>query len=182
MPNRLIQIKSSGKKGGVSFNPTTPQPWGPGDTVTWQNTDIIQHWPTPKTGPAWFNQAINPNITSLPVSVPQNTDYFCKLHPTETGSIQVSGAPQIVELTIVAGSLPNATINVNDSVFWLNNTSDNYQLYYTDPKTGSQVRWGVPPDPLPPHQPSSQVVFPKSGPFAYQCKLHPGQKGTITVL
>jgi plastocyanin len=179
MAIKPIVIKSSGKKGSAGFSPT-PLSASPGDTVTWQNTDIIQHWPTPKTGPAWFNQAINPNITSLPVSVPQNTDYFCKLHPTETGSIQVSGAPQIVELTIVSGSLPNATINVNDSVFWLNNTSDNYQLYTI--VSGNQIPWGVPPDLLPPHQPSSQVVFPKSGIFAYQCKLHPGQKGSITVL
>lgn len=179
MPNRLIKIQSSGKKGAASFNPT-PQPAGPGDTITWQNTTSIQHWPTPNTGPAWFNQAINPGVTTLPVSVTQNTNYSCKLHPTEKGSIQVSGAPQIVKLTIVAGGLPSKTINAGDSVFWLNDTSDKYQLYTI--VAGNQKPWGVPPDPLPPHQPSSQVVFPKSGIFTYQCKLHPGQKGTITVL
>jgi len=179
MPNRLIKIQSSGKKGAASFNPT-PQAAGPGDTITWQNTDIIQHWPTPNAGPAWFNQAINPGVTTLPVSVTQNTNYSCKLHPTEKGSIQVSGAPQIVRLVIVAGSLPSKTINAGDSVFWFNDTSDKYQLYTI--VAGNQKSWGVPPDPLPPHQPSSQVVFPNSGTFVYQCKLHPGQKGTITVL
>lgn len=180
MANQLVTIQSSGKKGPAAFSPT-PVTASPGDTVTWQNTDIIQHWPTPTTGPAWFNQAINPNITSLPISVPQSTNYFCKLHPTETGSIQVPGAPQIVRLVIVAGSLPNATINANDSVFWFNDTSGDYQLYYTD-SGGKQIRWGVPPDKLGPKQTSSQVVFPKSGIFPYQDKLHPGQKGTITVL
>jgi len=180
MPNRLITIQSSGKKGAASFNPN-PQAAGPGDTFTWVNSDIIQHWPTPSTGPAWFNQAINPNVTTLPVSVPQNMNYFCKLHPTEKGSIQVSGAPQIVRLVIMAGTLPSQTINAGDSVFWLNNNPpDKYQLYTI--VSGNQKRWGVPPDPLPPHQPSSQVVFPNSGIFVYQCKLHPGQKGTITVL
>jgi len=177
----IVINSSGGKKGSAGFSPT-PQSISPGDTVTWRNKDIIQHWPTPKTGAAWFNQAINPNITSVPVPVAQNTDYFCKLHPTETGSIQVGGAPQIVKLTIVAGSLPNATINANDSVFWFDNTPEDYQLYYTDPKTGKQVRWGVPPDTLLPQGTSSQVVFPNSGVFPYQCKLHPGQKGTITVL
>jgi len=179
MAAQNIAIKSSGKKGSAGFVPASLNA-SPGDTVAWTNNDIIQHWPTPNAGPAWFNQPINPSITSVPVSVPQTTSYFCKLHPTEKGSIQVGGAPQIVKLTIVAGSLPSKTINANDSVFWFNDTNDNYELNY-NPGTGD-VPWGKPPYPLPPHQPSSQVVFPKSGIFPYQCKLHPGQKGTITVL
>jgi plastocyanin len=179
MANQQVTIKSSGKKGSAGFSPT-PLPIGPGDTVSWKNQDIIQHWPTPTTGSPWFTSAINPNITSLPVSVLQNTDYFCKLHPTEKGSIQVGGAPQIVKLTIVAGSLPSKTINANDSVFWFNDTNDKYELNY-NPGTGD-IPWGRPPYPLPPKKTSSQVVFPKSGSFTYHCKLHPGQTGTITVL
>ena len=180
MPNQPVLIKSSGKKGGVTFSPSPVNP-SPGDTVTWTNNDIIQHWPQPTAGPPWFTSAINPTITSLPVSVLQNTDYVCKLHPTtEKGSIQVAGAPQIVRLTIVPGSLPSKTINANDSVFWFNDTHDKYQLYTI--VSGNQIRWGVPPDPLPPKGTSSQQVFPNPGIFVYQDKLHPGQKGTITVL
>jgi plastocyanin len=181
MANQQITIKSSGKKGSAGFSPT-PLKASPGDTVAWVNQDVIQHWPTPNSGPAWFNQAINPNITSVPISVPQTTDYHCKIHPTEKGSITVAGAPQIVKLTIVAGSLPSKTINANDSVFWFNDTNDKYELVYNPPAPAQPVRWGVPPDPLPPKQTSSQVVFPKAGSFTYHCKLHPGQKGTITVL
>lgn len=181
MASKQITIKSSGKKGSAGFSPN-PLAASPGDTVAWINQAAIQHWPTPNTGPAWFNQAINPGVTSMPISVAQSTDYHCKIHPTEKGSITLAGAPQIVKLTIVAGSLPSKTINANDSVFWFNDTHDSYQLYYTDPVTKKQISWGVPPDPLPPKQPSSQVVFPKSGTFPYQCKHHPGQKGTITVL
>jgi len=191
MGNQLIKIQPAGKKGALAtFNPT-PQPASLGDTITWQNQDLIQHWPNPTTGPAWFNQAINPGVTTLPISVTQNTNYSCKLHSAETGSIQMGGAPQIVRLVIVAGSLPNARIKANDSVFWFNDTSDTYQLFPIDPKTGKQlidpatgnpVFWGVPPTLLGPKQQSSQVVFPKSGTFPYECKRHPGQKGTIIVL
>jgi len=113
------------------------------------------------------------------VSTTANVNYFCKLHPAETSFIQAS-TPEIVRLVIVSGSLPSKTINRNDSVFWFNDTPDKYQLYTIVP--GNQIPWGVPPDPLPPKQPSSQVVFPNSGIFVYQCKLHPGQNGTITVL
>lgn len=177
-----VAIKSSGKKGTGTFSPSPLQAKG-GDTVAWTNNDVIQHWPTPKTGPAWFNQAINPNATSplVPVS---NTDYFCKIHPNETGSIQVAVAPQLKELTIVpGGSLPSAQVNGNDSVFWLNNTTQNHQLVYNSP-TGP-VPWGQPPTPLSPRTTSSQVLFPNPSTatqvYNYSCTIHPSEKGTITV-
>lgn len=181
MAAQNIAIKSSGKKGAAGFSPN-PQATSPGDTVAWTNNDIIQHWPTPDTGPAWFTAAINPSITSVPVAVPQSITYHCQLHPAETGAINVGVAPQIVRLVIVAGgSLPDATINKNDSVFWFNDSPDGHQLYYTN-ASNQQIPWGVPPSTLPPQQPSSQVVFPNSGPFPYKCKLHPTETGTITVL
>jgi plastocyanin len=180
MANQQVKIQSTGKKSPASFTPS-PVVAKVGDTVTWVNQDTIQHWPQPKTGPAWFASAINPAATSspVPVTTTANVNYFCKLHPSETSFIQAS-APEIVRLVIVAGSLPNKTINRNDSVFWFNDTPDKYQLYTI--VSGNQIPWGVPPDPLPSKQPSSQVVFPNSGIFVYNCKLHPGQKGTITVL
>lgn len=182
MANQTVTIKSTGKKSPASFSPSPVQP-KVGDTVTWNNTDAIQHWPQPTTGPAWFAGPINPGSTSSPPipapSTPVPVDYFCKLHPAEKSYIQ-SGSPEIVKLTIVAGSLPSKTINRNDSVFWFNDTSDKYELYY-NPGTGD-IPWGKPPYPLPPKQPSSEVVFPSPGIFVYQDKLHPGQKGTITVL
>ena len=95
--------------------------------------------------------------------------------------------PKIHKLTIVAGgTLPSATINGDDSVFWFNNTTQNHQPQYA----GSPKPWGAPPSPLPPQKSSSQVVFPnptkgKKGTkqiFNYFCSLHPTEKGTITVL
>ena len=180
MANQQVTIKSTGKKSPASFTPS-PVVAKVGDTVTWVNKDTIQHWPQPTTGPAWFAGPLNPNATSPPISVSStaNVSYFCKLHPNETSFIQAS-VPVIVKLTIVAGSLPSKTINRSDSIFWLNDTNDKYELYTI--VAGNQIPWGVPPNPLPPHQPSSQVVFPNPGIFVYQCKLHAGQKGTITVL
>jgi len=100
--------------------------------------------------------------------------------------------PKINKLTIVTGgSLPSATINGDDSVFWFNNTAQNHQPQYKPP-AGPAVNWGVPPSPLPPQKSSSQVVFPnptkgKKGAkqvFNYTCSVagHGAEKGTITVV
>lgn len=182
MANQQVTIKAGTTKGGPATLTPSPVVAKVGDTVTWVNQDTIQHWPQPSTGPAWFTSAINPGNTSspaVPVTTNLNVSYFCKLHPSETSFIQ-AGSAEIVRLVIVSGSLPSKSINRNDAVFWFNDTPDKYQLYTV--VSGKQIPWGVPPDPLPPKQPSSQVVFPNAGIFVYQCKLHPGQKGTITVL
>jgi plastocyanin len=182
MANQQVTITPATTKGGPATLTPSPVVAKVGDTVTWINKDTIQHWPQPATGPAWFTSPINPNNSSsppVPVSTTANVSYFCKLHPSETSFIQAS-APEIVRLVIVSGSLPSKTINRNDAAFWFNDTPDKYQLYTI--VSGNQIPWGVPPDPLPSKQPSSQVVFPNPGIFVYQCKLHPGQKGTITVL
>lgn len=89
--------------------------------------------------------------------------------------------PQIVKLTITAGAaLPSATINTGDSVFWYNDTDQPYQLVY---KSGeSEVHWGDPPWPLPPHLSSSQIVFGTAGSYSYTCTAPPNiQGGTIKV-
>jgi plastocyanin len=89
--------------------------------------------------------------------------------------------PKIVKLTISpGGSLPSASINTSDSVFWFNNTTENHQPVYT-PSGGSPVNWGVPPSPLPPQKESSQVVFSTPGTYVYKCTLHTTETGTITV-
>src|SRR5437763_16921267 len=91
--------------------------------------------------------------------------------------------PKIVKLTISpGGTLPSASINASDSVFWFNNTTESHQPVYTPPLPASPVNWGAPPSPLPPQKESSQVVFPNTGTFTYTCALHATEKsGTITV-
>lgn len=89
--------------------------------------------------------------------------------------------PKIVKLTIsTGGSLPSASINTSDSVFWFNNTTQDHQPYYT-PSGGSAINWGVPPSPLQPQKESSQVVFSTPGTYVYKCTLHANETGTITV-
>lgn len=89
--------------------------------------------------------------------------------------------PQIVKLTITTGAaLPSAKINKGDSVFWYNDTAQEYQLVYTS--GGNQVHWGDPPWPLPSHRSSSQIVFATAGSYSYTCTAPPNIKGgTITV-
>lgn len=92
---------------------------------------------------------------------------------------------KLVELTIQSvGSLPSATVNGNDSVFWLNSTDQDHQLVYNSPN--GPVPWGQgqPPGPICPGKTSSQVVFPNPSTqqvYSYSCTLHSGETGTITV-
>jgi hypothetical protein len=95
--------------------------------------------------------------------------------------------PKIVKLTLTKGAaLPSATINTGDSVFWFNDTDQAYQLVYNG--GGTEVHWGNPPWPLPPHQSSSQVVFTlpsntSQAQYRYTCTAPPNiQGGTITVV
>lgn len=91
----------------------------------------------------------------------------------------------LIKLTINMGEpLPSATIDAGDSVFWFNNTSESYRLVYNQTNPSEAIRWGTPPDPLPPQGVTSQVVFPgaeTTEKFVYTCLDHPDDKGTITV-
>ena len=100
--------------------------------------------------------------------------------------------PNIVRITISPGGegtsvFPaDTTISVHDSVFWFNDTSANHQPAYQPPTAvgqppASPILWGPPPDPLPPQQTSSQVVFTTAGTYPYFCTIHTEETGTITV-
>jgi plastocyanin len=93
--------------------------------------------------------------------------------------------PKIVQITIASGAggsavFPSTAIQTNDSVFWVNNTSQQHQPTFK-PASGQPIPWGAPPSPLPPNQSSSQVVFDTAGIFNYYCSLHPNETGQITV-
>jgi plastocyanin len=76
------------------------------------------------------------------------------------------------------------TINLNDSVFWGNNTSE---AHWPAPDGGQDNQWLT--QPIPAHGESPQVVFDstptgKTASFPYHCAKHPysaSEKGVITV-
>jgi plastocyanin len=60
-----------------------------GDTIEWDNQDILEHTATAKDG-SW-NVLLPPKKKgSLVVSKPGIYDYFCKLHPNMKGKITVT--------------------------------------------------------------------------------------------
>ncbi|HET6842263.1 MAG TPA: hypothetical protein VFK06_11365 [Candidatus Angelobacter sp.] len=77
---------------------------------------------------------------------------------------------------------PNSQIiNLNDSVFWVNNTDQDHQ---PAPDGGMNNQWVS--QPIQPNSRSSQVVFDTVPPvsFSYHCAIHPNdptEKGVITV-
>jgi len=96
--------------------------------------------------------------------------------------------PQITKIVIAPGQggasavFPqNTQINVFDSVFWMNNTTEAHQPAYKPTPTSQPILWGQPPNPLGPQKTSSQVNFSTAGQYSYYCLLHPTETGVITV-
>lgn len=96
--------------------------------------------------------------------------------------------PSIVKITISEEGgttvFPETKIQANDTVFWLNKTSQPHQPAYKNPQTGQQILWGPPPSPLGPRKTSSQVQFATAGKYSYYCTVlgHSAESGEITVL
>lgn len=95
--------------------------------------------------------------------------------------------PQIWKITIEAAAggatfhPSSLTITVNDSVFWVNNTSNPHQ---PAPDGGTSDQWVS--EPIPPHGRSPQVVFDSATPASnpYHCATDPTaptEKGVITI-
>jgi hypothetical protein len=89
--------------------------------------------------------------------------------------------PKIWKVTIVQGAtgasfIPAAlTINLNDSVFWVNNTPNSQQ---PAPDDGTAGQWV--PQPIPPGGQSTQVVFDSATPASNPYHSN-AAKGVITV-
>ena len=63
-----------------------------GQSVSWSNSDGQPHQPTPTSGSPWFTEPIASGDISacIPFPTAGTYDYYCKLHPSETGTITVS--------------------------------------------------------------------------------------------
>ena len=65
---------------------------GAGQSVSWANSDAQAHQPTPNTGDPWFTAPIASGDISACIPFPNagTYDYYCELHPNETGTITVT--------------------------------------------------------------------------------------------
>ena len=62
-----------------------------GDTVTWTNNDSAQHTATVKSDPTCTTETLaNGASGSIVFNVAGSYEFFCKIHPTMTGTIEVS--------------------------------------------------------------------------------------------
>lgn len=78
----VIQIK------GFQFAPRTPT-LDIGDTVVWQNHDIVPHTATAMDG-SWDSGLIAPGEEwKTVVSATMVRDYYCSFHPTMTANLNV---------------------------------------------------------------------------------------------
>jgi plastocyanin len=98
---RIVIRKVGGK---VVFDPASA-PANTGDDIFWLNEDVQQHWPTPTAAAgspeAWeLDNAIPGTVAgadpassdsvSYPAGVSGPQSYFCALHRSETGVIDVT--------------------------------------------------------------------------------------------
>lgn len=62
-----------------------------GDTITWTNNDSAQHTATVKSDPTCTTETLaNGASGSIVFNVAGSYEFFCKIHPTMTGTIEVS--------------------------------------------------------------------------------------------
>jgi len=60
-----------------------------GDTVEWDNSDIVAHTATARNG-AWDVTIAPNNKTSVVLGSPGTIEYYCGFHPNMTGQITVN--------------------------------------------------------------------------------------------
>ena len=74
----------------IAFNPASITA-SVGDTVTWTNNDSAPHTATVKSDPTCTTETLANGATgSIVFNVAGSYEFFCKIHPTMTGTIEVS--------------------------------------------------------------------------------------------
>jgi plastocyanin len=89
-PAANVTIMISGMNGSQSFSPAAA-PVKVGQTVSWQNNDSITH-AISQDGGGLATPAIGPGATSAPIQVTTagTLNYHCSIHPSMTGSLNVT--------------------------------------------------------------------------------------------
>lgn len=74
----------------IAFNPASITA-GVGDTITWTNNDSASHTATVKSDPTCTTETLANGATgSIVFNTAGSYEFFCKIHPTMTGTIEVS--------------------------------------------------------------------------------------------
>src|SRR5579885_801236 len=105
---------------GNAFQPN-PVQITVGTTVTWTNTDSIQHTSTSDpddTTDPWDSGQISPNggTFSHTFNTPGTFHYHCSNHPTMTGTVEVTGASPTPSPSGSASPSPSPSVTPSPSV------------------------------------------------------------------
>ena len=74
----------------IAFNPASITA-SAGDVITWTNNDSAQHTATVKSDPTCTTETLANGATgSIVFNTAGSYEFFCKIHPTMTGTIEVS--------------------------------------------------------------------------------------------
>ncbi len=80
----------TGTMANIAFNPTSISA-SVGDTITWTNNDSAQHSATVKSDPTCTTETLaNGASGGIVFNTAGSYEFFCKIHPNMTGTIEVS--------------------------------------------------------------------------------------------
>lgn len=80
----------TGTMSGFAFNPAAITA-GVGDVITWTNNDSAGHTATVKSDPTCTTETLASGATgSIVFNTAGSYEFFCKIHPNMTGTIEVS--------------------------------------------------------------------------------------------
>ena len=80
----------TGTMSGFAFNPAAITA-GVGDVITWTNNDSAGHTATVKSDPTCTTDTLASGATgSIVFNTAGSYEFFCKIHPNMTGTIEVS--------------------------------------------------------------------------------------------
>lgn len=80
----------TGTMANIAFNPTSITA-SAGDTITWTNNDSAQHTATVKSDPTCTTETLaNGASGGIVFNTAGSYEFFCKIHPSMTGTIEIS--------------------------------------------------------------------------------------------
>jgi plastocyanin len=181
-----------------------------GDTVTWTNSDSVQHTVTSTTPAGVFDSGTlaTGKTYSFTFTKAGKFDYQCAIHPTMTGTIMVTDTGQAPAAMTGAPAAQPVQMDMTSTVTTTTGTAaepnqETIQNLAFDPQVltvtvGMTVTW-TNRDPMGHTATSTNTAepfgsgtlltgqsysyaFTKVGSYDYICEIHPSMKGTIVVV